>query len=492
MKHLERLKIPRWLNYDLETENVSLHFFCDASKLAYSAVAFIRVQTRDYVQVHLLQAKARVAPSGRKETTIARLELLGATICARLASSIIKEFEADNIYFWTDSSTVLAWIQRNEIWDVFVHNRIKEIKQLTPIDSWRHVPGAMNPADLPSRGCSASYIIASKWWEGPEWLYLPPEEWPKEDFSADEKEIALEKKKKIVSTLINLNASDLVLTRFSSYRKTIRLVDWICRFVYNCKHQNKKKDELTVSEINEAENLLIRLIQCESFHGIEDKRIISLNPFIDHGIIRTKTAIFQRDDTSEFRTPAILPSDHPLVKSLIMEEHKLKGHIGISHVLNSLRERFWILAGRRVVSSVLKTCITCKRYSSKNVNPPAPPLPGDRVQDASVFQITGIDYAGPILLREYQKAWICLFTCAVYRCVHLELVTSLTTDTFLQTFHRFVARRGKPSIIYTDNGTNFVGACNALASIDFNEVSRQGADERIIWKFIPPGAPYPR
>ncbi|GBM65941.1 hypothetical protein AVEN_152158-1 [Araneus ventricosus] len=235
----------------------------------------------------------------------------------------------------------------------------------------------MNPADLPSRGCSASYIIASKWWEGPEWLYLSPEEWSKEDFSADEKEIALEKKKKIVSTLINLNTSDLVLTRFSSYRKTIRLVAWICRFVYNCKHQNKKKDGLTVSEINEAENLLIRLIQCESFHGIEDKRIISLNPFIDHGIIRTKTAIFQRDDTSEFRTPAILPSDHPLVKSLVMEEHKLKGHIGVSHFLNSLRERFWILAGRRVVSSVLKTRITCKRYSSKNVNPPPPPLPGE-------------------------------------------------------------------------------------------------------------------
>ncbi|GBM96800.1 hypothetical protein AVEN_8163-1, partial [Araneus ventricosus] len=180
LKHLEKLKIPRWLNCDLETENVSLHIFWDASKFAYSAVAFIPVQTRDSVQVHLLQAKARVAPSGIKETTITRLDLLGAAIVARLASRIIKEFEADNIYFW-------AWIQRNEIWDAFVHNRIKEIKQLTPIEYWRHVPGAMNPADLSSRGCSASYIIASKMWEGPEWLYLSPEEWPKEEFSADEK-----------------------------------------------------------------------------------------------------------------------------------------------------------------------------------------------------------------------------------------------------------------------------------------------------------------
>ncbi|XP_035225177.1 uncharacterized protein LOC118197744 [Stegodyphus dumicola] len=238
---LERMRIPRWLNCDREIENISLHFFSDASKLAYSAVAFVRVQTRDSVQVHLVQAKARVAPSGRKKTTIARLELLGATICARLASSIIPEFQADDICFWTDSSTVLAWIQRNEVWDVFVHNRIKEIKRLTSIESWRHVPGSLNPADLPSRGCSASYLIKSRWWEGPKWLYLSPEKWPKEDFSADEEEIALEKKKRIISSLINLNASEIVATRFSSYRKTIRLVAWMCRFVYNCKHQNKKK-----------------------------------------------------------------------------------------------------------------------------------------------------------------------------------------------------------------------------------------------------------
>ncbi|GFS80430.1 uncharacterized protein NPIL_122061 [Nephila pilipes] len=102
------MRIPRWLNCNLEIENVSLHFFSDASKLAYSVVAFDRVQIRDYVQVHLVKTKARVAPSGRKETTIARLEILGVTISARLASSIISEFQADDIYFWTDSSTVLC------------------------------------------------------------------------------------------------------------------------------------------------------------------------------------------------------------------------------------------------------------------------------------------------------------------------------------------------------------------------------------------------
>ncbi|GBM00192.1 hypothetical protein AVEN_176426-1 [Araneus ventricosus] len=125
----------------------------------------MRVQTKDSVQVHLLQAQARVAPSGRNETNISRLGLLGATICERLESCIIKEFEADNIYFWSDSSTVLAWIERIVVWDVFVQNRIKEM-QLTFIEACRHVPGVMNPSDFPSRGSSTSYLIASRCWEG--------------------------------------------------------------------------------------------------------------------------------------------------------------------------------------------------------------------------------------------------------------------------------------------------------------------------------------
>ncbi|XP_035210306.1 uncharacterized protein LOC118184701 [Stegodyphus dumicola] len=372
LQYLERMRIPRWLNCDREIENISLHFFSDASKLAYSAVAFVRVQTRDSVQVHLVQAKARVAPSGRKKT-IARLELLGATICERLASSIIPEFQADDICFWTDSSTELALDTEKMKYGTYLFTtELMEIKRLTSIESWRHVPGSLNPADLPSRGCSASYLIKSRWWKGlNKWLYLSPEKWPKEDFSADEEEIALEKKKRIISSLINLNASEIVATRFSSYRKTIRLVAWMCRFVYNCKHQNKKKDELTVSELNEAENILIRLIQNESFNGIEDKRILSLNPFIDCGIIRTKTAIFQREDTSEFRTPAILPSDHPLIRSLIMEEHKLKGHVGVFSRPKFLKRK--ILDISRKKSCVIRfenLYNLFKRYSNKNVNPP--------------------------------------------------------------------------------------------------------------------------
>ncbi|XP_035212564.1 uncharacterized protein LOC118186567 [Stegodyphus dumicola] len=126
---------------------------------------------------------------------------------------------------------------------------------------------------------------------------------------------------------------------------------------------------------------------------------------------------------------------------------------------------------------------------AKGNNPPTAPPPADRVQDAPAFQIAGMDIAGPVILRDNSKAWIALFTCAMYRAVHLELVTSMSTETFLLAFHRFVARRGKPSVVYSDNGTNFKGAASAFALIDFEKIFLE-AREHITWKFIPPNAPW--
>jgi len=123
-----------------------------------------------------------------KQLTIPRLELLAATIGDRLAVSVKKEIEQGNpsLFFWSDSFTVIAWIQRQDSWGDFIWNRIQEIRSLTTREAWRHVPGAMNPTDLPSRGCSVRQLLDSKWWEGPPWLKLPPEDWPSGKSQADE------------------------------------------------------------------------------------------------------------------------------------------------------------------------------------------------------------------------------------------------------------------------------------------------------------------
>ena len=132
----------------------SLHTFCDTSKMAYAVAVFIRFEYSSCVQVQLIQAKSRVAPV--KAVTIPWLELLAATIGTRLATSIVKEFEQKDIalFFWSDSSAVITWIKRDDQWGVFIWNRVQEIRNLTSKEFWRHVPGVMNPADLPSRGCT--------------------------------------------------------------------------------------------------------------------------------------------------------------------------------------------------------------------------------------------------------------------------------------------------------------------------------------------------
>ncbi|GFX93213.1 integrase catalytic domain-containing protein [Trichonephila clavipes] len=97
------------------------------------------------------------------------------------------------------------------------------------------------------------------------------------------------------------------------------------------------------------------------------------------------------------------------------------------------------------------------------------PLPPDRVTDCAPFEIVGIDLAGPLFLKDGRKVWITLFTCAVYRAIHLELVNSLTSDAFLLALRCFIARRGRPRKIYCDNGTNFRGAFNDLSKLNITQ-----------------------
>ncbi|KAF2889421.1 hypothetical protein ILUMI_16752, partial [Ignelater luminosus] len=86
------------------------------------------------------------------------------------------------------------------------------------------------------------------------------------------------------------------------------------------------------------------------------------------------------------------------------------------------------------------------RYKASHVNAEPVALPKNRVGNAVPSEISGVDFAGPVYLKENQ----CLFTCAVYRAVHLELVTSLSADAFLEVLRRSIARRGRPTIIYSD------------------------------------------
>lgn len=93
-------------------------------------------------------------------------------------------------------------------------------------------------------------------------------------------------------------------------------------------------------------------------------------------------------------------------------------------------------------------------------------------------------------MRSWGKGWICIFTCAVYQAVHFELASILSTQGFIECLRRFIARHGRPCTIYSDNGTNFTDAANALSKLDWERIAKHSSALQIEWYFNPPAAPW--
>ena len=114
-------------------------------------------------------------------------------------------------------------------------------------------------------------------------------------------------------------------------------------------------------------------------------------------------------------------------------------------------------------------CTICKKHEGAPFNgPPPPPLPEFRVKEDHAFTYTGVDFAGPVFVRNSSgssKAWICLFTCLVTRAIHLDIVSDLSTTTFIQCLKRFAARRGLPRKFLSDNGKTFQAAAKFLSVV---------------------------
>ncbi|XP_072943519.1 uncharacterized protein [Epargyreus clarus] len=188
---------------------------------------------------------------------------------------------------------------------------------------------------------------------------------------------------------------------------------------------------------------------------------------------------------------------------IIYDAHKQTLHGGLQLTLAYILSKYWILGGKQLIKSHNRQCVTCVKNSAVTRNPLMGQMPAARVTPTRPFSHSGVDYAGPIQIRttkgrghKSHKGYICLFICMATRAIHLEVVTDLTTEGFLQAFKRFVARRGNCSQLWSDNGTNFVGAATELQKRSFDEYRRmhQEVAEALAinhceWHFIPPHSP---
>eukprot|EP00731_Ephydatia_muelleri_P024188 Em0016g459a len=442
------ISIPRWYsaNSDDSVATFSLQGFCDASTRAYAAVVYLKIQSISGVEVWLLASRTRLALLNKQ--TIPRLELLSSLLLSKLVYSVTNaiksEYTLEKPCCYTDSIVALYWITglRKE-WKQFVENRVNQIRQLVPAEHWRHCPGTSNPADLPSRGTSLTDpAISALWWNGPEWLrgdnvplednIAVPEDCLKELKSCNLSHNMLVSEGYTISPIVNFE-------RFSVFKRLLRITAWVMKFIEILKLRGEPS-AINSLDINRAEVYWITIIQQAL---VKDERFDNWHRQFDlfkdeQGLWRCRGRLGKADIPENTRHPVLLYGKHYLTLLIVQECHVRVFHGGVKDTLTEIRARYWIIKGRSLF----------------------------RVQEAPAFTFTGVDFAGPLYVKgTTAKVWVCLYTCCVVRAVHLDLVPNLTTEAFLRSFRRFVARRGLPKKVVSDNGKTFKAAGRIIKDV---------------------------
>ncbi|XP_054706547.1 uncharacterized protein LOC129216358 [Uloborus diversus] len=444
---LTEISIPRHYfseNLNIDIKTLELHFFCDASMKAFGTVAYMRALSRNEdVRTAFVASKNRFAPI--KSLTLPRLELMAA----------------------------------------------------------------VNPSDTLSRGAKVSKLLEDPTWlTGPQWLKNSPEYWPKSenDEAINTEELEYRKKSKDIfqcECLVEEKENPINITKFSNMEKLVRITAWVKKSIMKFRKISNIGNTLTAEELIEAENHLIRLEQKiffkEDYESLKngepiqkDSDLFNFLPFMDENeIIRLGGRLEFAELSTEEKHPIILPKRSWLTFLIAKREHEKVMHGGTACTLARIRQRFWIPKGRQLVKSAIKKCLICQKYLSRAANQIAAPLPLDRSNTSPPFSVCGLDFAGPIYVKiftEVRKSYIVLFTCAVTRSIHLELVSDMTTDSFLLALRRFLARRGNCKVIYSDNAKTFKRARKEIEDlskiISDKLLSQFLTKERIVWKNI--------
>lgn len=274
-----------------------LHGLCDASEKAYGACVYLRhIVSSKQISFKLVCAKSRVAPL--KKVTLPRLELAEPN-WAQLMQKVISSLsiEADNIFWWSDSTIVLAWLSSSpNNWNTCVANHVAEIQSLSNINNWHHVRSADNPADIISRGLSSSKLIKSTlWWRGPAWLAINP---LKLNQLQIKPHCAIPEQRTIKLTTVT-KSDPFQFTRYSSITRITRIFAYIWRFIHNCKKPKfKLSDQLKGREVKNALFRILKLVQSASFND-EFNNLKKQNPISTNSHIRQLTPFL--DENNLFR-----------------------------------------------------------------------------------------------------------------------------------------------------------------------------------------------
>ena len=293
---------------------------------------------------------------------------------------------------------------------------------------------------------------------------------------------------KHVSTLNNLKRCIVQVQRAIERLRPNKEYNW-----------RPKEGTPLVKELSQAESIILRSIQHHYFKvemdtlsklegndkQFQDQKnarkrnglvklssnLHKLDPFIDkQGLLRVGGRLKSATSPYSIKHPIVIPKKGHVATLLIHQFHHGKQHhqgYGITH--NAIRQAgYYIINGRSLISHIVSKCVVCRKLRGHTQNQKMADLPPECVTPVPPFTYTGMDVFGPFYIKEGRKEpkrWGLIFTCLSSRAIHLETLNSMTTDSFLNALRHFINRSGKVRQLRCDQGTNFVGAKNELASV---------------------------
>ena len=520
---LKQVTLPRYYSKQgQEITEVTLHGFADASDLAYGAVVYYRTCYKKHPPTTVLVTSKTKLAKPPKSTT-PRLELCAALLLANLLQSVGRVLDIPPLkwHAWSDNSAVLCWLDGHpRTHPIFISNRVDKTLAITPPAIWHHVPTLQNPADCASRGLSPSDLLRHHlWWKGPQWLHQEPWVMPHQPPRKAPAEVG------VVCTLqVDPAVSEQITAlSFQNYTAVVSIAAWVLRFCNRIRQGRPSPDErtrvLTGQERRAAELWLFREAQKRAFPQDrkditnnkllgKSSRLKTLNPYIDDKqLLRIGGRLTNSDLALSQKHPVILDGKDQLMEKYFTYIHKALCHCGPTLLLCHVGRKLHVVGARRLCRRLCAKCVRCRTYRPRLEQQKMGELPAYRVTNTQVaFDRVGIDLAGPFTTKAGRvrnpllgKAHICAFVCLTTKAVHLEVVSEESTAAFQAALDRFIARRGCPSHIFSDNGGNFVGARNDLQGFYKFLKNQQNNEEiqhylathhEVTWHNIPARSPH--
>ena len=260
----------------------------------------------------------------------------------------------------------------------------------------------------------------------------------------------------------------------------------------------KHKASLEVARLHQQNNFETELKRLRKDKDNKSSQFRKLAAFLDtEGVIRVGGRTRDSDLTYEQKFPIIINGKALLAQRIISHCHSLCKHQGRETTLYEIRTHgFWITGAREAIYKVISSCVMCIRFRGKPQVQLMADLPSDRLHPTAPFTYAGMDVFGPYHVKQGRstvKRYGLIFTYLYSRAVHLEMLTALGTNEFMNGYRRMTSRRGPVRELRCDNGTNFTGTSNELnkerASMNKEELRDRLAQhhcDMVSFNFNPP------